>query len=1068
MAEIWCDVDAAVTIPVNLLPLIDDTDFKSRETGVAYDAAGMDLVWNFQTTAGVQTQTAVTPTTGGDYDWTEAGDAMYKIEMTASGGASINNDAEGFGWFSGVIDGILPFRGPVVGFRAAGLNNTLIDSAYSATRGLGGTALPDAASDAAGGLVVSDAGGKDFDAMHTAIGTDGAGLTAINLPNQTMDILGNITGSLSGSVGSVTGAVGSVAAAVTADVTKIDGVVLSAQKLSDQYDGTGVAGDTFPATQAQLSGITNSGSAVNTVADSYVLTSGTQSANTISATEALDGTNHEHNDDGGVMDLYYEFEIGSGSPSSVKVDGYLLGNNDNLEVYGFDWVASAWVQIGTLNGKVAATNETNSYDLTTAMVGMGANLGKVRIRYTDGAFTLTSATLAVDRILVAFNQGAGGYSDGIEVDTNASNTNTVPGVDGIKGNPVSTWAAALALSASTGIAAFHIINGSEITLTANSDNFTMAGDNWTLALGGQSIGGLHVRGALAVSGTATAGAAQPDFHDCSFGTATVPPSAFQRCGFATTLTGASAGEYIFHQCYSEVAGTGTPIFVFTGLGSATGINNRGWTGGATYTLDSDCTLSHEVLAGGATTVTTGGADVEIRGTTRKVTVVMSAAETVQFVGVTGPVAVSGTTSGKLNLYGVIASLADTTSGPGADISNLTVSNAQVEAIKDVTDVLPDSGALTTIGTDTAKIGTTVSLDGGAATVGGMLAKMADDNAGADFDAGTDSLQEIRDRGDAAWTTGAGGSANDRSLLQETTIDVLTNQQQFTLVAGSIDDGAYEGCTIVIEDAATATQKAVGVVTIYNGATRGVGLSYDPAVFGMLAGDKVYILANTSIKPRAKNRDIGVTAAGVVGINWANVENPSATAILSQTTINNVATNDDMRGTDSAALASVCTEGRLAELDAAKIPADVDGIKAVTDNLPDSGALTAIGTDTARLTAARAQVLDDWINDGRLDVILDAIKTVTDADNNLSAAQVNAEVVDVMKVDTIAQRTQGAPPAAPTFEEAMSYLFMMFRQKVTQTSTFQTMFDDAGTGEITKAPVSGDGSTFTKGEFVTGT
>jgi hypothetical protein len=42
------------------------------------------------------------------------------------------------------------------------------------------------------------------------IGAAGAGLTNINLPNQTMDIVGNITGNLSGSVGSVTGSVGSL------------------------------------------------------------------------------------------------------------------------------------------------------------------------------------------------------------------------------------------------------------------------------------------------------------------------------------------------------------------------------------------------------------------------------------------------------------------------------------------------------------------------------------------------------------------------------------------------------------------------------------------------------------------------------------------------------------------------------------------------------------------------------------------------------------------------------------------------------------------------------------------
>jgi hypothetical protein len=42
------------------------------------------------------------------------------------------------------------------------------------------------------------------------IGTAGAGLTNINLPNQTMDITGNLAGNVSGSVGSVAGAVGSV------------------------------------------------------------------------------------------------------------------------------------------------------------------------------------------------------------------------------------------------------------------------------------------------------------------------------------------------------------------------------------------------------------------------------------------------------------------------------------------------------------------------------------------------------------------------------------------------------------------------------------------------------------------------------------------------------------------------------------------------------------------------------------------------------------------------------------------------------------------------------------------
>ena len=128
MPDMFMDVDTALSeVPVNLMPLIDDTDFKTRKTAVAYNAAGMDLVWNFCTTGGAYTQTAVTPTSGGSYDWTHQGDGMYSIEIPASGGASINNDTEGFGWFTGVATGCLPWRGPVIGFRAAAINNSLID-----------------------------------------------------------------------------------------------------------------------------------------------------------------------------------------------------------------------------------------------------------------------------------------------------------------------------------------------------------------------------------------------------------------------------------------------------------------------------------------------------------------------------------------------------------------------------------------------------------------------------------------------------------------------------------------------------------------------------------------------------------------------------------------------------------------------------------------------------------------------------------------------------------------------------------------------------------------------------
>jgi len=174
MPDIWMDVDAALAgVPVNLMPLVDDTDFKTRETAVAHNAAGLDLVWNFCTTAGAMTQTAVVPTTGGDYDWAHQGDGMYTIEIPASGGASVNNDAEGFGWFTGVATGVYPWRGPVIGFRAAGLNDALIDGAYSVTQGLAGTHL-----DAAVSSRLASAGYTAPD--NAGIGSNGTAIGALN------------------------------------------------------------------------------------------------------------------------------------------------------------------------------------------------------------------------------------------------------------------------------------------------------------------------------------------------------------------------------------------------------------------------------------------------------------------------------------------------------------------------------------------------------------------------------------------------------------------------------------------------------------------------------------------------------------------------------------------------------------------------------------------------------------------------------------------------------------------------------------------------------------------------
>lgn len=124
--------------------------------------------------------------------------------------------------------------------------------------------------------------------------------------------------------------------------------------------------------------------------------------------------------------------------------------------------------------------------------------------------------------------------------------------------------------------------------------------------------------------------------------------------------------------------------------------------------------------------------------------------------------------------------------------------------------------------------------------GTTLPAQLDSISGATFDSATDSLEALRNRGDAAWTTGAGGSPPQ--LLQSTTIATLASQTSFTLTAGSPDDDAYNTCIIVIVDQSTATQKAIGTISDYVGSTKTVTLSSDPAIFTIATGDTVNIMA----------------------------------------------------------------------------------------------------------------------------------------------------------------------------------------------------------------------------------
>jgi hypothetical protein len=134
MADIWLNVDSAVVVPLNLLPFVDDTDFKSIETVVS--ASSLWICWNFIPVTGSPTQVAFVPAT--IYD---RGNGIFTYNIPASSG-TINNDAEGSGWFTGSGIGLLPFRSPIFGFRASVLNSNLIVNANPLATGSGLATIP--------------------------------------------------------------------------------------------------------------------------------------------------------------------------------------------------------------------------------------------------------------------------------------------------------------------------------------------------------------------------------------------------------------------------------------------------------------------------------------------------------------------------------------------------------------------------------------------------------------------------------------------------------------------------------------------------------------------------------------------------------------------------------------------------------------------------------------------------------------------------------------------------------------------------------------------------------------
>ncbi len=835
-------------IKIKLGVALDDTDFKTEENSIAYNAAGLVVEAVLEKADGTIYRSTITPTDPAsspdqDYDWKFIGRGTYELELPASGGAHYNNGSLGILTVHAIATDVLPFQS--VSYDI--VPEDVYDAIVRGTDNLH-TNVQKIANDSGAAAGLKDLSGVGYDAVNHKL--EGVKLT------DTTTASTEVATKLLAYVQLLARKDSAIATDNSTELTEIN---------ADEGSGSGDYDNGSEALEAISNSVSNigaaSGGAVNfapmqdntggAIDPSSAAFVGSVASGTFASVGPGTDSSHSINDTGNDIDIVYGYQVGGNRQgNNIIINADVDGGQDQVAVRIYDHVGTAWETLGEIDD-----NDLLNIPIVAKHTGTGSELGKVYIRFETLA--TTPANLEVFECLVAavnVSQSVG-YSNGrIFVDTNNGTAGTTPFLNGTADKPVLTWADALTLSAAMDLTDFHIVNGSTITLSANSDNFSLFGDNWNLALGGQSIESLSALGAY-VTGIGTATVTQPNFAGCSFGVVTIPPAHMHNCGFGVgsgQFTAGSVGQYVITHSYSLVPGSGSPAFVFTGLGSATGINNRGWTGGSTYTLDSDCTLSHEVLAGGGQTITTGGADVELRGIFRSSTIVLSGAGTVQQVGVTGVVTISGTATTTVNLYGISSSLADssvnttvndntqnTTSQAatladtnelqtnqsnwltatdvnasqvgGENVSNRAGENLNIffnadnkatsVYVNDI-DLLARTGSnspqddLETLSdkldTITTNIGSPANIDSGGATIADNLKKMADDNGGGDFDAANDSLNAIRARGDAAWVTGGGGAISqiiNAEALIPLSIDLAntaTVQLGYRLV-NSVDD-----------------------------------------------------------------------------------------------------------------------------------------------------------------------------------------------------------------------------------------------------------------------------------------
>lgn len=287
--------------------------------------------------------------------------------------------------------------------------------------------------------------------------------------------------------------------------------------------------------------------------------------------------------------------------------------------------AGAYFFMQNQNGwRIISTDEDQTINYNGNLVGEDSAQSLINV--TPGRSVLhlglQPVTQRVDEILTQTQVAA--YNGVVSVDVLSTNTGTVFPV-GTRSTPVNNMTDALAIANANGFKGFEF-RGS-ITLNNNFTDWSFTGisaeKNDQINLAGFDVD----RSRFSGCGLNGSFIGNIEAVECDLNVVSGLQGMFRRCGLTATIMLAAGSETVFANCFSEVAGTGSPVIVTNGASSVNfrnysgGLELRGVVAGTTISVDLDpgtITMTNADNTGGLVQIRGVGwknIDTDVIGTT---------------------------------------------------------------------------------------------------------------------------------------------------------------------------------------------------------------------------------------------------------------------------------------------------------------------------------------------------------------------------------------------------------------------------------------------------------------------